>query len=77
MENKTYEALCSINIGLQRLGLHGEEVAQIVEIEQTTDMCDVSNTQRRYVRDLELFKLLKIVFRQMYTRIARRGFFLS
>ena len=64
-------------MGLQRLGVTGGVVAQVVEIELTTDMCEASSTFRRYVRDLELFKLLEIVFQKMYTRLGRRGLFLS
>ena len=75
IENKVYDALCGINIVLQNLGVTG--VDQVVQIERTTDMCDVTNTLERYVRDLELFKLLERVFQSMHTRLARKRLLLS
>ena len=69
-ENLLYEALCSMNIALRTLGVRGEEVSRGIEIERTTDMCDAFNLSRRYVRDLELFRLLERVFNQMYTRFS-------
>ena len=67
-----YDVLCSMNKALRRLGYAGDEVARQVEIKQTGDMCQTSNSLDRYVRDLELFRSLERLSREMFDRFYAR-----
>ena len=67
-----YDVLCGMNKALRKLGYEGEEVTRQVQIRQTVNMCQSSSSLDRYVRDLELFRSLKRLSREMFDRFYAR-----
>ena len=67
-----YDVLCSMNKALRRFGYEGDQVARQVQISQTANVCQSNSSLDRYVRNLELFRSLERLSREMFDRFYAR-----